>query len=76
VRIDISDNGCGFPAEDLPKVTTLFTSKTEASPNAGLGLFITNKIVRTHGGSLGIESRVNEGTTVSVILGKAISRKL
>ena len=72
VRIDISDNGCGIPAENLTVVTTLFTTKSENKPNAGLGLFITNKIVKTHGGSLGIESRVNEGTTVSIILGRKL----
>src|SRR5687767_12719908 len=70
VRIEIIDNGCGIRTEDLSKVTTLFTTKSERKPNAGLGLFITNKIVKTHGGNIGIESKVNEGTSVSIILAK------
>ena len=70
VRIEINDNGCGIASENLDKVTTLFTTKSGSKPNAGLGLFITNKIVKTHGGNIGIESKVNEGTTVSIILAR------
>jgi signal transduction histidine kinase len=68
VRIEINDNGCGIPGENLGRVTTLFTTKSDRKPNAGLGLFITNKIVKTHGGNIGIESKADEGTSVSIIL--------
>lgn len=68
VKIEISDNGCGIPDENIHRLTTLFTTRSASKPNAGLGLFITSRIVKTHGGNMGIESKVNEGTTVSIIL--------
>jgi signal transduction histidine kinase len=70
VRLEIVDNGCGISAEDLPKVTGLFTTRDEQKANSGLGLFITNRITRIHGGDLAIASEKNEGTTVSVRIPK------
>ena len=74
VRVEIRDNGCGISEETIQKLTTQFTTKVDKS-NRGLGLFITNRIVKIHGGNIEISSEVNEGTSVSIILPRHRSEK-
>jgi len=66
VSIEVRDNGCGIPGEDLARVFTPFFTKKEKG--SGLGLSISFRIVKEHGGSLRIESTEGVGTTVSVFL--------
>lgn len=71
IRIAVRDTGCGISAEDLPRVTERFFKGSGAKPaggGTGLGLAIAARIVELHGSSLAIESRVGEGTTVSMSL--------
>jgi signal transduction histidine kinase len=70
VKIEIHDNGCGIQSDLAPKLTTLFTTRGDSKPNRGIGLFITNKIIEVHGGKLEIESKVGEGTLVTIFLPK------
>ncbi len=66
VRIDIEDNGAGIPNESLPLVfDPFFTTKERAS---GLGLSVSYSIVRKHGGSVTVESKLNEGSVFSIYL--------
>lgn len=67
IRIDITDNGCGFPEEHTSKLGALFTTKKAARGNRGVGLFIANKTIDVHGGRLEIQSS-SEGATVSVTI--------
>jgi signal transduction histidine kinase len=63
------DNGAGIGRENLAKVTTLFTTKSEKKPNSGIGLFITERILEFHRGSLRIESGgEGQGTKVTILL--------
>lgn len=59
--IKISDTGSGIPKDELPKIFESF--KTTKRGGLGLGLAITNKIIKRHGGSVQIESKVGQGTT-------------
>ena len=68
ILIDITDNGCGINEEDIPKLTTIFTTKTKRKPNSGIGLFVSDRIVKLHNGRLEIKSKIGEGTSVSVFL--------
>jgi signal transduction histidine kinase len=69
IRIDFTDNGCGIAEEELKTVTTLFMStKSKDKPNSGIGLFITDRIMRFHRGRLEILSDVDKGTTASLLL--------
>src|SRR3990172_2232007 len=66
VSIVVSDNGCGIKIEDLERVfTPFFTTKPKGS---GLGMAITLKIVKEHGGLLKIDSEPGKGTSVAVYL--------
>ncbi len=63
VRCEVSDTGPGIPAEHLPYVTEPFyRGEAPEATGAGLGLAIVAEILRQHGSSLEIESRV-EGET-------------
>ncbi|HXH06337.1 MAG TPA: ATP-binding protein, partial [Vicinamibacterales bacterium] len=66
VRIVVRDTGPGIPPEDVPRVfEPYFTTKRTGS---GLGLAITRNIVEGLGGTIGVESRPEEGTAMIVEL--------
>ena len=67
VQIVVSDNGCGIPEDELPKIYNAFYS-TKGSGGTGLGLSVTAKIVREHGGRIEVESELMRGTTFLVTL--------
>ena len=68
VRISISDTGKGMPAHDLKKIFDPFF--TTRSKGIGLGLSITYQIIKNHGGSIKVESKVDRGTTFTITLPK------
>ena len=68
VVFEVEDSGTGIPQELLSRVTEpFFTTKPEGK-GTGLGLAICRRIVRQHHGTIEIESRPREGTTVRVTL--------
>ncbi len=68
--LEVSDNGRGVPAEDLPHVFDRFfrveTHRARSTGGAGLGLSIARSIVEAHGGTIAMSSTVGQGTTVTV----------
>jgi PAS domain S-box-containing protein len=63
LRVEISDNGVGIPADHLNKIfDPFFTTKT-SSRGTGLGLAVTYGIIREHSGSIQVDSVVERGTT-------------
>jgi len=66
VEIDVSDNGPGIPNDQqLHIFVPFFTTKSKGT---GLGLAICQRIVKNHGGSIAVQSKVGEGTTFVVRL--------
>lgn len=59
--IQVRDNGAGIPEQDLQKVFALFESR-KGSRGTGLGLPVSQKILREHGGDIRVESRLGEGS--------------
>jgi len=69
-KITIADNGIGIDAPFQDGVFDLFRRLhgPEQYPGSGLGLTIAKRIVERHGGTIGLESRLGHGTTVSFTL--------
>ena len=73
VRIRVRDQGFGVPAEVGDQIFTKFFRGAAAAhgiPGSGLGLALARSVVEAHGGSIGFESAVGEGTTFTVELPK------
>jgi polar amino acid transport system substrate-binding protein len=66
--LEVSDEGQGIAAADLPHVTDPFFTTRRESGGTGLGLSISARIVKEHGGRLDIASTPPRGTTVRVVL--------
>ena len=70
VALVVADTGEGIPAADIPRLTERFyrvdRARSRELGGTGLGLAIVKHIVQLHHGVLRIESKVHEGTTVSV----------
>jgi signal transduction histidine kinase len=66
VEIQVSDTGPGIPSDQQLNIfVPFFTTKEKGT---GLGLAICQRIVKNHGGNIGVQSRVGEGTTFSIRL--------
>jgi two-component system sensor histidine kinase BaeS len=65
--IRVRDTGSGIPPEDLPRLFERF-QKGSDSRGSGLGLPIARKLVLAHGGEIGVESVLGQGTVVTVSL--------
>jgi len=71
VRIDIIDTGIGVPEEHLHHIFEEFgrvSSPTKQYEGTGLGLTITQKIVRLLNGSISLKSQPRQGSRFTVIL--------
>jgi signal transduction histidine kinase len=62
VRVTVGDNGPGMTAETLAEIFDLFVS-TKGARGTGLGLTVSRKILREHGGDIRVTSRPGEGST-------------
>jgi len=65
--IEVEDNGMGMDQETREKLFSLFFS-SKGIKGTGLGLFISNKIVDKHGGSIGVDSAPGRGSRFEIRL--------
>ncbi len=68
IEILIKDTGAGIPEGNVDKVFEPFFSTKEVGKGTGLGLSICYGIIEAHGGQIEVESRIDEGTTLRIIL--------
>jgi len=66
VRVTFADTGEGIPPDVLPRIFEPFYSGK--ADGLGLGLFISDDIVRRHEGHIDVESKEGQGTTFAVWL--------
>jgi two-component system, cell cycle sensor histidine kinase DivJ len=74
----ITDTGVGIAADDLERIGDPFfqagTTYQRRHDGTGLGLSIVKSLVALHGGELTVQSRVDEGTSVTVVLPRVFSK--
>ncbi|UVI30412.1 sensor histidine kinase [Paenibacillus spongiae] len=66
VAIAITDQGIGIPEDIIPKLGDPFFTGKESG--TGLGIMVSQRIIQSHQGTMDINSRVNEGTVVTITL--------
>ncbi len=69
VQVTFSDIGCGINEENMDKVfDPFFSTKRKKQNSSGLGLAVTKGIIERHNGKIKIDSNVNQGTKVAIML--------
>ncbi|MFB6848639.1 SpoIIE family protein phosphatase [Streptomyces sp. NPDC056373] len=71
-RLTVTDTGTGIPADELPRLFERFHrvrgARSRSHEGSGLGLVLVKDLVEAHGGTVGVDSRPGQGTTVTVDL--------
>jgi signal transduction histidine kinase len=66
VRIEVADHGKGIHPDDVPRIFEKFgrgrDRERHKTPGVGLGLYLSRRIVRSHGSELTVRTRVGEGS--------------
>jgi signal transduction histidine kinase len=66
VRVEIADQGRGIHPDDVPRIFEKFgrgnDREKHKTPGVGLGLYLSQRIVRRHGSELTVQTRVGEGS--------------
>jgi len=66
VWVEVADNGPGIPEEQLDTLFSIFES-TKGARGTGIGLAVSQKILREHGGQIVLDSKPNQGTRFRLI---------
>lgn len=67
--ISITDNGCGIDEEDQKHIFERFYRGKNSSPDSvGIGLPLSQAIIRQHGGKIKVKSEIQKGTTFELYL--------
>lgn len=68
VIISIIDNGCGMDEEVFKNINKMFY--TTKKNGTGIGLPLSNEIIKLHNGRINLYSKKGEGTTVEIVFNK------
>ena len=71
VIIAVRDTGCGIPEDVMLTVWNRYMIQKEKNDHPagiGMGLSVVQHVARLHGGSAVLESRIGQGTTVTVVI--------
>ncbi|MFE2212157.1 SpoIIE family protein phosphatase [Streptomyces canus] len=78
-RLTVTDTGTGIPADELPRLFERFHrvrgARSRSHEGSGLGLVLVKDLVEAHGGTVGVDSRLGQGTTLTVDLPFATARR-
>jgi PAS domain S-box-containing protein len=77
-RIEVADQGIGIPPDEIDQLFHRFVRASNARilgrPGTGLGLSVVKAIVDLHGGTVTVDSALEQGTTFSIRLPAAMVR--
>lgn len=80
VIVNVSDSGMGISLRDQEQIFNRFqragNAMIQATPGAGLGLYICRAIIEAHGGHIWVESTLHEGSTFSFSLPRVEKARL
>jgi PAS domain S-box-containing protein len=69
-ELQVRDTGTGIPAEEMPRLFERFhrieNSRGRTHEGSGIGLALVHELVKLHGGSVGADSTLGQGTTFTV----------
>jgi PAS domain S-box-containing protein len=68
VFVEFTDTGEGIPEENLPRIFEPFFTTKDVGKGTGLGLATSYGIVESHGGKIGVKSKVGEGSMFTMEL--------
>ena len=72
IALSIRDTGSGIPAGELPHIFERFHrvegGRARTHEGSGIGLALVHELVRLHGGTVGVSSEIERGTTFTVRL--------
>ena len=70
VVVKVSDTGAGIARDDIPHIFERFykVDRSRGYEGTGLGLAIVRHIVQSHGGSISVESKIDEGSEFTITL--------
>ncbi len=68
IRVEFRDTGCGIKPENLNKVFEPFFTTKPVGQGTGLGMSIAYKVIEAHNGKISVDSKVNEGTKITIVL--------
>jgi CheY-like chemotaxis protein len=71
VMLMVSDTGTGIAPEVLPRIFDAFFTTKGPEKGTGLGLSTISRIVRNHGGFVGVKSELGAGSTFEIYLPRA-----
>ncbi|MFF0083500.1 SpoIIE family protein phosphatase [Streptomyces canus] len=78
-RLTVTDTGTGIPADELPRLFERFHrvrgARSRSHEGSGLGLVLVKDLVEAHGGTVGVDSRLGQGTTLTVDLPFATAQR-
>jgi PAS domain S-box-containing protein len=68
LRLKVQDNGIGIDQAYIDRIFSMFFRATERSEGSGLGLYIVKQTVQRLGGTISLQSTLDEGTQFSIFL--------
>lgn len=78
IYIDVEDKGIGIPEDKINLIFTKFyqidDNKLLTGKGSGIGLTVTKEIIEAHGGKIVVKSKVNIGSTFTIILNIAANK--
>jgi signal transduction histidine kinase len=66
VEVGISDTGSGIQAKSMARIFEPFYTTRQAGEGIGLGLYLAHNIVKSHNGTIDVDSKEGEGSTFRV----------
>ncbi|MBI2936501.1 MAG: hypothetical protein HYY31_06845 [Chloroflexi bacterium] len=68
VAAAIEDTGCGIPEENMKRLFEPFFTTKEPGKGTGLGLYLSDRFIREHKGTISVQSQVGKGSIFTVRL--------